>query len=129
RVLAGARVIPSVLADGQFASARGQPAKPARLGERCLRAMRNLRTVRSHQLRSGQLLGGLLTSLTIGAAATAAAIENWGGSIGLVVGGSALAVVTIVTTLGQQRMGLRRAEGRLLGAHVRVLDRGRRPHR
>jgi hypothetical protein len=49
--------------------------------------------------------------LTIGAAATAAAIENWGGSIGLVVGGSALAAVTIVTALVQQRMVLHRGRG------------------
>ena len=78
-------------------------------------------------MRSGRLLGTLLTSLAVAATATLAAIENWGRSMGLVVGGSALAAITIGAALAQQRIILRRTEARLLRAHIRVLDRGRLP--
>src|SRR5688572_10872385 len=78
-------------------------------------------------MRSGRLLGPLLTSFAVAAAATLAAIENWGRSIGLVVGGSALAAISIIAAVAQQRIVLRRNEARLLRAHVRVLDRGRLP--
>jgi Bacterial extracellular solute-binding protein len=89
--------------------------------------MSNPRMERSYTMRSGRLVGGLLTSLAVAAAATLAVIELWGRSIGLVVGGGALAAIVIVTAVAQQRRLLRRAEARLLRAHVRRLDRGRLP--